>query len=75
MTSDFFTKEIGPILEGTPILVRNNCSLKPYNVNHTLESKTLWKIEKAHAIFWMYLDGTAQRIFFFFGIKLFCFSR
>ena len=36
--------------------------------------KTFWKIETANAIFWMYLGGTAQKIFFL-GIKLFCFSR
>ena len=27
--------------------------------------KTFWKIETAHAIFWMYLGGTAKKIFFF----------
>ena len=39
-----------------------------------IQSKTIWKIETANAIFWMYLGGTAQKIFFL-GIKLFCFSR
>ena len=26
--------------------------------------KTFWKIETANAIFWMYLGGTAKKIFF-----------
>ena len=32
----------------------------------TLEvaGKTFWKIETAHAIFWMYLGGTAKKTFF-----------
>ena len=29
------------------------------NYVHTVSSKTFWKIETAHTIFWMYLGGTA----------------
>ena len=29
-----------------------------------VEVKTFWKIETANAIFWMYLGGTAKKIFF-----------
>ena len=28
------------------------------------EVKTFWKIETANAIFWLYLGGTAKKIFF-----------
>ena len=28
-------------------------------------TKTFWKIETANAIFWMYLGGTAQKMFLF----------
>ena len=29
------------------------------------KAKTFWKIETANTIFWMYLGGTAKKIFFF----------
>ena len=35
--------------------------LKPY----VSSTKTFWKIEMAHAIFWMYLGGTAKKNIFF----------
>ena len=31
---------------------------------HQGTGKTFWKIETANAIFWMYLGGTAKKIFF-----------
>ena len=49
-------------------------SAEKIKTKNNTKYKTLWKMEKAKAIFWMYLGGTTKKKILL-GIKLFCFLR